>query len=367
MTAIKRNGKKNIHRASTLRDKGTALANQRTRPQRKSFNQPGVESVRLMIKRGKLGIFKLISGLEKPSQGLSKAGGSSPEPRLRGGKTVMHRIAVGVTSATLLFCALEVAGGQANDKEKDRSHPAFRVLNGSRANPKITLTELLDSYEKAVGGREAVEKIRTVVAHEERRTEIKPAGEQLFGSSVEYFKFPNKAKSVLTLPSGLKDVSAYDGKIAWHNSPSEGIRQLPPKENALAAQELNLFSLLHLRETFPLMTLEGSSKVEGRDVYVVSASLKSLELYRSLFFDAETRLLIGSIVVRVGADRTLITEQVYSDFRAVHGVKFPFAARAFEYNHQNSFEIKRTRIECNIPLRDDFFSVNSTTAEKSGV
>jgi zinc protease len=130
---------------------------------------------------------------------------------------------------------------------------------------------------------------------------------------------------------------------------------------------LNLFNLLHLREAFPLMTLTGSSKVEGRDVYMVDADLKSLGLSRRLFFDAETRLLIGSLVVQQGAGRTLITEQVYSDFREVQGVKFPFAVRAFEYSHKNSFEIKRTRIECNVPLRDDFFSVNSTTAEKSGV
>ena len=145
-----------------------------------------------------------------------------------------------------------------------------------------------------------------------------------------------------------------------------GIQQIPPEENALAEQELNLFRLLHLRVVFPLMTLVSSSKLEGRDVYVVNASLESLGLHRSFFFDVETRLLIGSVVAQLRAGRALVTEQVYSDFRVVHGVKFPFAVRVIEYSHQNTFEIKRTRIECNIPLRDDFFSGNSTTAEKSG-
>jgi len=355
MISNKRSGKKIIKCGN-----GNALASQRTRPQGKSSSQPGIKSVRLMITRGKLGIFKLVSELEKPSQGLSKARGTSSERRPIGSKTVMHRIAVGVTSAALLFCTLGIARGQAKDKDKDPSHPAFKVLNGSHANPRITLTELLDSYEKAVGGKEAVEKIWTVIAHEERRAEIRSAGEQLFGSSVEYFKFPNKAKSVLTLPSGLRDVSGYDGKIAWYNSPSEGIQQLAPKQNALAAQELNVFNLLHLRAAFPLMTLVGSSKVEGRDVYVVDASLESLNLYRRLFFDAETRLLIGSVVAQVGAGPTQITEQVYSDFRVVHGVKFPFAVRAFGYNHQSAFELRRTRIECNTPLRDEFFSGMAT-------
>lgn len=267
-----------------------------------------------------------------------------------GGEIVMHRIIVGVTSATLLFCTFGLAGGQ--DQNGDSSHPAFKILNGSRANPRITLTELLDSYEKALGGKEAIEKIRTVVAYEERRAEAHP-GDWRLGSCVEYFKFPNKAKSVLTLPSGSKDVTAYDGKTAWYYSPSDGVQQISPEVNALAAQELNLLKLLHVREALPNMTLRGSSKVEGRDVYVVDASLERIGLHRSLFFDAETRLLIGSIVVQ---PRTLIIEQVYTDFRVVHGVKFPFAVRAIEYNPESSLEIKRTRIECNVPLRDNFFS-----------
>lgn len=277
----------------------------------------------------------------------------------------MHRIIAGVTSATLLLCGFGVAEGQVKNEDKDSSRPAFKVLNGSRANPGITLAELLDSYEMAVGGQEAIEKIRTVVSHEERRSETK-SGDLLFARSVEYYKFPNRAKTVLTLPNGSKDVTGHDGKTAWYDSPSEGIQRVPPEKNALAGQELNLFSLLHLRTTFPQMTLVGSSKVEGRDVYVVDASLGNSGLHRSLFFDAETRLLISSIVVQPRPEGTLIIEQIYSDFRAIHGVKLPFAVRAFEHVHQDSLEVKRTRIECNIPLRDGFFSVSSTTAERSG-
>jgi hypothetical protein len=67
----------------------------------------------------------------------------------------------------------------------------------------------------------------------------------------------------------------------------------------------------------------------------IDCAIRSLGLHRSLFFDAETRLLIASVVAQLGAGRTLVTEQIYSDFRVVHGVKFPFTVRAIEYNHQN--------------------------------
>jgi hypothetical protein len=297
-------------------------------------------------------------------QGSAKAVRPSDKSKQMEGKTVMLKIAVGVTSATLLFCTFGMVGGQNGDK--DSSHPAFKVLNGSHANPRITLAELLDSYEKAVGGKEAVEKIRTVIAHERRHSESK-AGDQRFGSSVDYFKFPDKAKSVLTLPNRNRGVTGFDGKTAWYYTTSDGFEQSSPEESALLAQELNLFNLLHLRATFPQMTLVGSSKVEGRDVYMVDASTRDLGLYRSLYFDAETRLLTSSVVVvQLGNGKTAITNQVYSDFRVVHGVKFPFALRSVQFDEYNLIEVKRTRIECNIPLRDDFFSMNSTTAERSG-
>jgi hypothetical protein len=278
----------------------------------------------------------------------------------------MHRIIVGVISATLLLCGSGATRGQVKNDDKDSSHPAFKVLNDSHANPRITLTELLDSYEKAVGGKEAIEKIQTVVAHEEISAESNHAdGDELSGNCVEYFKSPNKAKNVVAMPSGRTGRTGYDGNVAWYDSLSGRIQQMSPKLSALAGQELNLFKLLHLRAAVPLMTLEGSSKVEGRDVYVVNASLESLGLHRGLFFDAKTRLLIGSDVAQLGVARTQVTVQFYSDFRVVNGVKFPFAVRVIQYNPQNSFVIKRIRIECNIPLQNDFFSMNSITAEKS--
>lgn len=255
----------------------------------------------------------------------------------------MRRIIVGVISATLLLCCFGVAGGQVKNDDKDSSHPAFKVLNDSHANPNITLPELLDSYEKAVGGREAIQKIQTAEAYEERRAQSKEA-EPEFSSSVEFFKFSNKAKNV------SKDVFGYEGETVWHDRPKEGIQKRRRRElNVFAMQEFDLFSLLHLRTAFPQMTLVGSSKVEGRDVYMVDAPVESLGLHWSFFFDAETRLLIGGVVVQHTPDQILISEHFYSDFREVNGVKFPFVFRAFEHSSQSSLEIKVTRIKCNAP------------------
>jgi hypothetical protein len=66
MVSNKRNGKRNTLRASTNRGKGTAQVNRQ--PRRKPRNQDSLESVRSMIVKGKLGIFKLVS-MPQVSQG----------------------------------------------------------------------------------------------------------------------------------------------------------------------------------------------------------------------------------------------------------------------------------------------------------
>ncbi len=60
MISNNRNGKKNFLRASTKLRNGNAPASQRTRSHRKFPKQPGLESLRSMIVKGRLGIFKLI-------------------------------------------------------------------------------------------------------------------------------------------------------------------------------------------------------------------------------------------------------------------------------------------------------------------
>src|SRR5712692_7878272 len=59
MISNKRNRTKYILRASTKLGNMPALSNQHTRPRRNFPHEPSPESLRSMIKRGKLGIFRL--------------------------------------------------------------------------------------------------------------------------------------------------------------------------------------------------------------------------------------------------------------------------------------------------------------------
>jgi hypothetical protein len=66
MISNKRNRKKNILGVSSQLGNRTGLFNQRARSRKKSLNQPGLELLRSMILKGRLGVFKLISQPEKP-------------------------------------------------------------------------------------------------------------------------------------------------------------------------------------------------------------------------------------------------------------------------------------------------------------
>ncbi len=66
MISNKRNRKKNILGVSPQLGNRTRSSNQRARSRRKCLNQPSLESLRSMILKRELGIFKLISQPEKP-------------------------------------------------------------------------------------------------------------------------------------------------------------------------------------------------------------------------------------------------------------------------------------------------------------
>jgi hypothetical protein len=66
MISNKRNRKKNIRGMPRQLGNRIGSSNQRTRSRRNSLNQPSLESLRSMILKGRLGIFKLVSQPEKP-------------------------------------------------------------------------------------------------------------------------------------------------------------------------------------------------------------------------------------------------------------------------------------------------------------
>jgi len=67
-------------------------------------------------------------------------------------------------------------------------------------------------------------------------------------------------------------------------------------------------------------TLEGIEKVNGEDAYVIKLSEE-----KSAYYSTKTGLKIQEITVAEAQGQTFKTGVIYSDYKEVGGIKFPFA------------------------------------------
>jgi zinc protease len=254
-------------------------------------------------------------------------------------------------------CFPEALSGQVPETN-EKASSTFKVMNHSKADPNTTLEAILDGYEKALGGKDAIKKIQTLEVHEQTTQET-PAGRHVTKQD-QFLKLPNKVRNVLTSEEGRVLLTVSDGENIWMQTP-DGERLKGTTLNSEATQELNPLNILNLRTVFPRLTLIGSSTVQGKDVYVVDSPRSKDGVSLRLFFDAKTKLLVSDIVLTLVSGGFAIGEEEFGDFKEVNGVMFPFTIQSSVYDSHSTTTTKRVQIICNTPLADDLFFMSSKT------
>lgn len=208
--------------------------------------------------------------------------------------------------------------------------------------------EVVDKYVKAVGGREALAKLKT--RYQTGTIEMSPMGikgtvEAFFGSDDRYLLKGSLA--------GVGDlIEGYDGKTAWSINPLEG-RRIKDGKELLQTKRLNALARdAMLDAVYSSLTVRGIEKVGDREAFAVVASSQDLP-DDILFFDKESCLLLrrDSIVITPAGNQALST--FFEDYREVNGVKTPFRERA----KTPAFEMisSYTEIKYNVPIEDSKF------------
>ena len=205
---------------------------------------------------------------------------------------------------------------------------------------KLTGDEIIDKHLAAVGGREALAKLKTRVAVGTVRKENEPEGRLAVMSE------PNK----LSVFYGFRDFDlrmVYDGTSAWVR-PAMGkqVANITDKYEQMLASGLmfnsmSLYSLIASSKPGELkIEAKGMKKIDGKPAYVVQLKPAKGSAAR-LFFDAESFMWIrteyGSAsvskemggftneVVNQGGSETTVDFYIEtSDFREIDGVKVPF-------------------------------------------
>jgi hypothetical protein len=234
--------------------------------------------------------------------------------------------------------------------------------DASVSAPLPTADQVFDKYIAALGGRDAVGKIKTRTT---RITQLRP---KLINSgtpkaamlnraetwTIETFqKVPNKYLSVLTTPDGVI-YQGFNGTVGWIKTARDQ-RQMTTAELARIQRQADLSDSLKLKERYAKATVTASERLGDHEVYVVDARSVA-DKAEKLYFDVKTGFLIRRIIfteIKLGLD----PEQTdYEYYRAVDGVWLPFTVRT-SYLDDNHFGTTRviTAVKQNVSLDDQRF------------
>jgi hypothetical protein len=215
-----------------------------------------------------------------------------------------------------------------------------------------TPDQVLDKFLAAVGGAEAVNKIKTRV----QKGKIGASGTQY---PVEvYSEVPEKRVSI-SHPSRGDSITAFNGEAGWLSLPN-GFHRMTEAEAEAARIYAQLHFPVRLRELYKEFHVRPGEEIGGHPTLLVSAKASGRPDL-GLYFDQENGLLLRLMrfaETPLGRNPTQID---YADFRVADGVKIPY--RWTLTRPGGSFTIQIEQVQQNISVDEKLFVMPS---EKPG-
>jgi len=221
--------------------------------------------------------------------------------------------------------------------DSSKSNPSAGVVS----EPK-TVDDLFDRYVKAMGGREALEKIKSSLT---KGTIEVPAFSST--SNIEIWKkAPNQYFSTVVLDMGSIE-RVFDGQTGWSKDPfGGGVRELTGLELRDLKQDAEFYLPLKMRERFPEAKLTGKQKMNTAEFYVVEIPVEGKT--QKIYFDAGTGLLTRWDKENTTPEGPVAAELRWEDYREVDGVKVPFVSKLIM--PQFEFTIKLAEVKHNLDI-----------------
>jgi len=252
---------------------------------------------------------------------------------------------------TIVICALLFAAlnGAAFAQEKPQPAKAPEAATAKAAPAEPTVDQIMDKYEQAIGGRQAVEKVTSRVT----KGEFEASSMGLKGELEIYAKAPNKTLTIQNV-SGIGEIKeGYDGKIAWSQNPMMGLREKSGAELAVVVRTSDIHAAIKIRQLYPKLELKGKEKVGDHETYVILATAAEGAPVK-MYFDTQTGLIARTSTELETPQGQIHVETTADDYREVDGVKMAFTAR--QETPMGSVVIKLTEVKHNVAIDDAKFS-----------
>lgn len=209
--------------------------------------------------------------------------------------------------------------------------------------------EIADKYVKALGGKEALEKINSRAVKGSFEIEAM----NITGTFENYAKAPNKSATIVAVPNMGNFNTVYDGSKGYSADPMQGFRELSGAELAALKREADFYLPLNLKKNYSKLELKGKEKVGSSEAYVVEAT--PLEgSPEKLYFDVVTGLLVRHDAERESPQGKMPYETYYDDYKVIDGVKVAHALK--QVTPAFALSIKFAEVKHNTAVEDAKFN-----------
>jgi hypothetical protein len=224
--------------------------------------------------------------------------------------------------------------------------PRAKPIQPAAGTPIPTLDQILASYAKALGGRQALANVKSRVLEVERSGER--AGRPPITQKI-YEGAPDKLL-ILTRFRGRTFRTGDNGAEVWQSSP-RGARVLRGMEALLPPHEAELNPLAAI-EAYKGKRLVAMAQIGDRKAYVVTGRAPD-GIHERLFFDAKSGLLLRRSIVYRTIFGPLLFEADYSHYRKHNGVAIPYKTLWWGGGMGWTETVKS--VKTNVPVKDAEF------------
>ena len=147
---------------------------------------------------------------------------------------------------------------------------------------------------------------------------------------------------------------AFNGTSGWVKDP-RGQREMNRNDINNAKALLENLAAIKLSEPYPQFTLSRRNmKVGDREAFVMRGTREGKAL--TLFFDAESGLLLRKLEVSPTVLGGIPEQTDYEDYREVDGVKLPMTIKSYSVIGNNTGVRKFTEVKHNVSIDGALFT-----------
>jgi outer membrane lipoprotein-sorting protein len=251
--------------------------------------------------------------------------------------------------ATFTSAAQEKPKTNVQEKPKTEAPKADAAKADAKPSALPTVDAVLDNYVKAIGGKEAIEKVTS--RSMKGSFDIEAMG---VSAPVEMFaKAPNKSATKIDLPNiGVFNI-IFDGATGWDSNPMSGLRELSGVELAQLKRRSDFYADINFKKHYVKIEVKGKEKVGSYETYVIEATPAEGSVEK-LYFDVNTGLLVRHDGETENPQGKFTMETYLEDYKVVDGVKIPHTLK--RVTPAMTMVTKITEVKNNVEIEDAKFN-----------